>query len=224
MNFFHVLLTNSRIETLLKTGQTKLLKYFIEHPHDNIEDYWQSIRICLRNGYKVHDATIWRDYIDALKYLGKDIRNMKYVCPQNLYYEHDKACKKVIEKELEKEIRENTPKFLSKEQCYLLSKGRFFGLSFSDGLIRVKVIESVKEMILEGKAMHHCVGNYYTREDSLILSATINGKRIETVEVSLSQMKVLQCRGVCNSNTEYHDRIISLVENNAELIRKRMSA
>ncbi len=224
LNFFHVLLTNSRIETLLKTGQTKLLKYFIEHPHDNIEDYWQSIRICLRNGYKVHDATIWRDYIDALKYLGKDIRNMKYVCPQNLYHEHDKACKKVIEKELEKEIRENTPKFLSKEQCYLLSKGRFFGLSFSDGLIRVKVIESVKEMILEGKAMHHCVGNYYTREDSLILSATINGKRIETVEVSLSQMKVLQCRGVCNSNTEYHDRIISLVENNAELIRKRMSA
>lgn len=224
LNFFHVLLTNSRIETLLKTGQTKLLKYFIEHPHDNIEDYWQSIRICLRNRYKVHDATIWRDYIDALKYLGKDIRNMKYVCPQNLYHEHDKACKKVIEKELEKEIRENTPKFLSKEQCYLLSKGRFFGLSFSDGLIRVKVIESVKEMILEGKAMHHCVGNYYTREDSLILSATINGKRIETVEVSLSQMKVLQCRGVCNSNTEYHDRIISLVESNAELIRKRMSA
>ena len=79
-------------------------------------------------------------------------------------------------------------------------------------------------MILEGKAMHHCVGNYYTREDSLILSATINGKRIETVEVSLSQMKVLQCRGVCNSNTEYHDRIIRLVEDNAGLIRQRMNA
>ena len=75
---------------------------------------------------------------------------MKYVCPQNLYHEHDKACKKVIEKELEKEIRENTPKFLSKEQCYLLSKGRFFGLSFSEGLIRVKVIESVKEMTHPG--------------------------------------------------------------------------
>lgn len=218
-----MLLTNSRIETLLKTGQTKLLKYFIEHPHDNIEDYWQSIRICLRNRYKVHDATIWRDYIDALKYLGKDIRNMKYVCPQNLYHEHDKACKKVIEKELEKEIRENTPKFLSKEQCYLLSKE-----DFSDFLFRrsytCQGYRKCQRDDFGRKAMHHCVGNYYTREDSLILSATINGKRIETVEVSLSQMKVLQCRGVCNSNTEYHDRIISLVESNAELIRKRMSA
>ena len=47
---------------------------------------------------------------------------------------------------------------------------------------------------------------------------------IETVEVSLTTFKVVQSRGVCNSNTEYHDRIISLVESNAELIRKRMSA
>ena len=70
---------------------------------------------------------------------------------------------------------------LSKEHCYLLSKGRFFGLSFSDGVICVKVIESVKDMILEGRAMHHCVGRYHTKKDSLILSATINGKRIETV-------------------------------------------
>ena len=97
-------------------------------------------------------------------------------------------------------------------------------MSFSDGVICVKVIESVKDMILEGRAMHHCVGGYHTKKDSLILSATINGKRIETVEVSLSQMKVVQCRGVCNSNTKYHDRIIKLVEDNAEQIRQRMSA
>ena len=35
-------------------------------------------------------------------------------------------------------------------------------------------------------------------------------------------LKVVQSRGVCNSNTEYHDRIIKLVEDNAEQIRKRM--
>jgi DNA-directed RNA polymerase subunit RPC12/RpoP len=222
LNFFHALLTDNRMETLLKTGQTKLLRHFMERPKENVEDYWQSIRICNRNGYKVHDAVTWCDYIDALKYLGKDVRNMKYVCPQNLSREHDKACRKVVERELEKEMNGNTPKFLSKEHCYLLNKGRFFGLSFSDGVICVKVIESVRDMILEGRAMHHCVGGYHTKKDSLILSATINGKRIETVEVSLSQMKVVQCRGVCNSNTKYHDRIIKLVEDNAEQIRQRM--
>ena len=117
------LLTDNRMETLLKTGQTKLLRHFMEHPQEEVEDYWQSIRICNRNGYKVYDAVTWCDYIDALKYLGKDVRNMKYVCPQNLSREHDKACRKVVEKELEKEMNGNTPKFLSKEHCYLLSKG-----------------------------------------------------------------------------------------------------
>ena len=70
--------------------------------------------------------------------------------------------------------------------------------------------------------MENCGNDYYNREDSLIFSATIDGKRIETVEVSLTTLKVVQSRGVCNSNTEYHDRIINLVENNAELIRQRM--
>ena len=50
-------------------------------------------------------------------------------------------------------------------------------------------------MEAEGKAMHHCVGGYHRRKDSLILSATIDGKRIETIEVSLTTLKVVQSRG-----------------------------
>mgnify|MGYP000296788918 FL=1 len=51
--------------------------------------------------------------------------------------------------------------------------------------------------------MHHCVftNEYYLKADSLILSATIDGKRIETIEVSLKRMEVVQSRGVCNKNT-----------------------
>ena len=79
-------------------------------------------------------------------------------------------------------------------------------------------------MIEEGRVMHHCVGSYHNRENSLILSATIDGKRIETIEVSLKTFDVVQSRGVCNSNTEYHDRIISLVNDNIHLIRQRMKA
>ncbi|KAB4823808.1 PcfJ-like protein, partial [Bacteroides thetaiotaomicron] len=54
--------------------------------------------------------------------------------------------------------------------------------------------------------------------------ARINDKRIETVELSLENFKVLQSRGLCNQNTEYHDRIIQLGQKNAREIRKRMSA
>ena len=75
---------------------------------------------------------------------------------------------------------------------------------------------------MEGRLMHHCVGGYHNRKDSLILSATIDGKRIETIEVSLATLKVVQSRGVCNENTEYHDRIVNLVNSNVNLIRQRM--
>ena len=71
---------------------------------------------------------------------------------------------------------------------------------------------------------HHCVGGYYSKADSLILSACIDGKRIETIEVSISQLKVIQSRGVCNNNTKHHDRIIQLVEQNISLIENRLAA
>ena len=57
---------------------------------------------------------------------------------------------------------------------------------------------------------------YYAKPDSIILSAhDLSGVRLETVEFSIMQGKVVQSRGVCNSNTEYHDRIIKLVNDNA---------
>ncbi|OJX64584.1 MAG: hypothetical protein BGO84_02835 [Dysgonomonas sp. 37-18] len=71
---------------------------------------------------------------------------------------------------------------------------------------------------------HHCVAGYHSKADSLILSACIDGKRIETIEVSISQLKVIQSRGVCNKNTKHHNKIIQLVEQNISLIENRLAA
>ncbi len=71
---------------------------------------------------------------------------------------------------------------------------------------------------------HHCVGSYHTKTDSLILSACIDGKKIETIEVSLTQLRVIQSRGVCNKNTKYHNRIVNLVNQNISLIEERLAA
>ena len=148
----------------------------------------------------------------------------KYVCPADLKAEHDKLVRKRnLQRERER-TEQQRQKAIEDEKNYLKAKGIFFGLVFSDSLICIKVIESVKEMEEEGRMMHHCVGGYHNKTNSLILSATIDGKRIETIEVSLKTLKVVQSRGVCNSNTEYHDRIIRLVEDNTELIRQRMNA
>ena len=117
-------------------------------------------------------------------------------------------------------------KALEDEAYFNELKSRFFGIQFSDGLIQVRVLESAEEVMQEGDALHHCVftNEYHLRPDTLILSACIGNKRLETVELSLSRLKVLQCRGACNQNTEYHDRIIKLVMKNVPQIQKRLVA
>jgi hypothetical protein len=220
LDLFRTLLTDSRAETLMKTGYTKLLKRIMDSGWKNIDKYWQSVRICIRNGYKINDATLWCDYIDNLRFFGKDLYNAKYVCPTDLKAEHDRYMLKKAKADAQAELE----KQLEKEAEFRAIKAKFFGLIFSDGRISVRVLESVQEIVAEGQAMHHCVGSYSTKEDSLILSATIDGKRIETVEVSISKLKVIQCRGLCNKNSEHHNQILSLVNNNMPLIEQRLAA
>lgn len=221
---FGYVVKNNRAETLLKTGQTGLLKLFINDTSKSIDKYWASIRICIRNNYKVTKAAEWCDYIDALDFLGKDIHNAKYVCPKNLDKEHDRILRKALGISEIKEMENRTPEFLAKEFRYKMSKHMFFGLVITDEELTIKVIDSVTAMILEGEAMHHCVGKYYDKEKSLIFSATINDKRIETVEVNLDTLRVVQSHGVCNKNTPYHTRIVNLVNANSKLIKERMTA
>jgi hypothetical protein len=224
-DMFHTLLSNSRAETLLKAGQSGLLKFFVNSGFNRIDNYWASIRICIRNGYKVDDASLWCDYVDLLCFFGKDIHNAKYICPADLKAEHDRYVQKKREWQ-ERERREQArKKAMESETIFKEAKSKFFGIRFTDGLIAVRVLESVEEIMQEGETIHHCVfaSEYHLKSDSLILSACIEGKRIETVELSLSKWQVVQSRGTCNKTTEYHDRIIELVRKNISRFRKTAS-
>lgn len=220
LDLFRTLLSDSRAETLIKAGYTKLLERIMNTGWKNIDNYWQSIKIAIRNKYRITNAILWCDYIDMLRLFGKDLHNAKYVCPTNLKAEHDRYVIKRAKADALAEIE----KQLEKEAEYREAKARFFGLVFSDGTISIHVLESVAEIIEEGQAMHHCVAGYHSKADSLILSACIDGKRIETIEVSISQLKVIQSRGVCNKNTKHHNQIIQLVEQNISLIENRLAA
>ena len=129
-------------------------------------------------------------------------------------------------KQTEQSIKEKIAQALQDEQKFKELKSRYFGIRFTDGLICVRVLESVEEHLQEGEHMHHCVfrNAYYLKKNSLILSATIDGKRIETIELALDTLEVVQSRGVQNKLTEYHDRIIDLVNKNAYLIGNRRQA
>lgn len=219
------LLSDSRAETLMKAGQYPMLHHYLTSRFD-MERYWASVKICIRNGYTIADGSMWRDTIDLLRLFGKDTNSPKYVCPSDLKAEHDrlmhKRNKEIERKKLEERIRQAK----KHEKAYRKLKGIFFGIAFTDGTLQVRVLESVAEFAAEGTELHHCVfsNSYFLEKNSLILSATIDGKRIETVEVSLKTLEVVQSRGLHNSNTEYHDRIVNLVNSNVNLIRQRMEA
>ena len=233
------LLTNSKAETLMKAQQYSMLKYYLKSSF-NINDYWSSIKICIRNGYTITDASMWRDYIDLLRYFGKDTNNPKYVCPTDLKAEHDiwvAKKNKIMEKEREQQRirmaqrrieaeRQKAERLERAKTEYALKKANFLDLNITDGFIFISVLQNVEDFYEEGKAMHHCVysNEYYNRDNSLILSARIDGKRVETIEVNLENLSIIQSRGACNQDTEYHDRIVSLVNKNMKLIRKRMAA
>ena len=203
-----------------------MLRYFIRYSAKDINPYWNSIRICMRNGYIIKDGSIWCDYIDQLNFFGKDTNSPKYACPDNLHKQHDLYMKKKKAYIERQQLEEKRQKARENEAKFKELKAKLFGIAFTDGTIQVRVLDSVNEFMEEGKTMHHCVFDsaYYLKKDSLILSATIDGKRIETIEISLKTLKVIQSRGVCNKNTEYHDQIINLVNKNKRLIRKRMAA
>lgn len=211
-------------ETLLKAKQYSLLDYAYRNS-GQVSRYWNSIKIGLRNKYKIIDVKIWFDYLDLLRHFGKDLRNAHYMYPKNLNREHDRLVKKKRRAQDKLDAEKKRKKMLEDTRIFNELKSVFFGISFSDGKIDVRVLETVEEVMNEGDKLHHCVftNGYYKREDSLILSATVNGKNTETVEVSLKQLKVIQCRGLQNKNTAYHDRIISLVNKNMHLIQERIN-
>ena len=163
------------------------------------------------------------DYIGLLIHFGKDIHNAKYVCPADLKGEHDRYLEKKRTAGKKERIKEKRAKALPRKNASEL-KSKFFGIQFTDGLIQVKVLESVETHLVEGEIMHHCVFScgYHLKAESLILSATIEGKRIETVEINPKTLEVVQSRGVCNQNTEYHDHLAC--EQNRNLISSRLVA
>ena len=218
------LLTDSRAETLFKGGRTADLRHFLINPH-GIDQYWAAYKITLRKHYLITDIALWCDYVDMLRRLGKDTHNALYVCPEDLQVAHDEVHRKLRARQEREQEEHKRQKALEDEARFQKLKAPFFGITFTDGTIQIRVLESVQEYIEEGQALHHCVftNEYHLKEKSLILSARIEGKRVETIEVSLETMQVIQCRGLMNQNTEYHERIIELVHQNMKQIQSRVA-
>lgn len=219
VELMQALLNNSDIEMLAKTGQHNILQYWVQNgwhvSRDRENDYFDSIKIANRNRYIVQDASMWYDLLDALRYLGLDTHNAHYVCPADLTKAHDTYIRRMQRQKAKEEREQRRKENVKNEAEYKRKKGKFLGICFGNENMTVKVLQSVEAFHEEGEAMHHCVAGYFNKE-SLVLSARDKeNRRIATVELSLRNFKVLQCRAACNKKPERYDEIVSLIESHA---------
>lgn len=208
---------DGRIETILKMENYNHADYFSCHI-SKLKSCWNSYKVAMRHNYHIDDVEKWCRYINTLTELGLDTHNPHYVCPKDFNKSYTLVEKRfVLKKELE-DRRLKLAQLEADETEYASSKSKYFDIVISDDDIRINVLDSVKAHYEEGVAMHHCVfdNKYYRKPESLILSAKDkDGNRLETIELSLIDFRVSQSRGVCNKNTNYHERIIDVVNRNS---------
>lgn len=218
-------------ETIIKL-RPKLAEYMIYNERTTKADI-NAVRIAIRHNYDIINPSRYFDLIRMLANLKCDLNNPHFVCPEDFEHTHQWAVEaSMSEDERRRREAERTRQIQDMQKKekqnadYINRCNRFFGVEITDGTISCHVLRSVADFFEEGTAMHHCVyaNRYYEKQNSLILSARIDNKRIETVEVDLQQMKVVQCYGACDKFTLYHDRIVSLVNNNMNMIKQCLTS
>ena len=225
VTMFQELLTNPKAETLMKANDIELLRYLCARPayKSDIDKYWNTIKIAKRNGYEFKDVRMWFDYIKMLERMGKDLNSPSLIAPQDLKTAHDEYVEKVNRQRVKEQKEANRKKAEADQVKFEELKGRYIGLSMTDGTIRLHTLDSVAEYYDEGTKQHICVGSsgYYLKEDTLVFTATMGGRTIATVEISLKDFSIIQCRAFANGVCEYTEQIAGIINDNKEMIAER---
>jgi len=220
---FTLLLSNSKAETILKSNQIELFNYMGGYNGFNIiEKHWSSIKICMKNNYIISNCSDYFDYLDLLKEFGKDLTSVKYVCPVDLEKEHDKYVQKKRKTRAKQKLEELKEEIKNLQKRYKKEKKPFFNVMFQKEEIKILFMNNVKDFLKDGEIFKHCIfeNEYFKKKDSLMFCAYVNGKKTETVEVSISKLQVLQARGNENKHSIYHNQIIDLMNENIPQIKK----
>lgn len=215
------LLTRSEVETMVKAKQYALATFFCNYA--DLGKYWPAIKIAIRRGYKIKDPLLWRDYINDLIRLGKDIHNSVYACPTNLVKAHSQTSATLAKRariEREKLQRaEDAKNNLEYQERW----ANLLSLRLQLGNIRARLLSSVEEFYEEGKAMRHCVytNHYYRNVDSVVFTVrSVDDLRLATVEYDIVRGRVLQCRGESNTKPARYDDILAMFAANSSKINK----
>lgn len=216
---FSNLINNPIAETLIKAKEYNLLKYYCAEPR-YINRFWNSIKICIRNGYKIKNTSDWFDMLILLEFFGKDLSNPKYICPSNLHKAHQHWVEKKRIWQKKKTDRERLEKIQEAQIEYEQTHGKYFGLQFKEKDITIKFLKTIQEFAEAGDILKHCIfeNEYYEKEHSLCFAAYYKNQLVETIEFNINRIRVEQSRGLNNKRSNYNSQIVQLIESNTDSI------
>lgn len=212
----------------MKANEIWLLRYLCMSPvyKNDIDIYWNTIKAAMRNGYKMNDPQMWIDYIKMLERFGKDIKSPKHICPANLKEAHDEYVEKVNRQRRKEQREKERQQAIEDKAKFEELKSRYFGLAMTDGEIEIHSIDSIDDYYEIGERNRICCGSakYFLKENTLTLTASIGGKQIATIEISLEDYQIIQCRAFANKVCAYTEQIAGIINANKKIIAERKRA
>lgn len=225
VTLFQQLLSNPKAETLMKSNDIELLRYLC-HNSEEVDKYWNTIKIAKRNGYKVTDTKTWFDYIKMLERMGRDLYSPSLIAPKDLKHAHDEYVEKVNRQRRKEQREKERQQAIEDKAKFEELKSRYFGMKMTDGEIEIHSIDSVDDYYEIGERNHICCGSakYFLKESTLTLTAYIGNKQIATIEISLDDFHIIQCRAFANGICEYTKQIADIIKSNKKMIAERKRA
>lgn len=209
------MLRNPKCEILAKHKAWELWTYACR---SKLQSYqWDAIRIALRHKHKIGDISLWLDYIDELFDNGKDTHNPYYIFSKEGLKKHIQGVNEA--KGVQFSLNAEAKRWNQELRARL---GKAVRLKITKGDITIAPLKSVQEFHKEGEELHHCVyrNKYYRKQGIVILGAKVKGARTETLEISTTDWKILQCRGEHNQPSKWHNEIMELYESSKSKLIK----
>lgn len=175
-----------------------------------------------------HILSQWQDYLDMCRKLGKKTDDEMVYRPRELKRRHDKAAAAIAEREAEITADEYSRRFPGAEEAMREVREKF---EYTGEEYMVIVPQRAVDIVLEGRALHHCAGatdRYFNRMEDhetyicFLRKTAEPDKPFYTIEVEPGGT-IRQHRGYFDEEPEI-EKIRPFLREWQKEIRKRMTA
>jgi hypothetical protein len=140
---------------------------------------------------KYQVLTTWRDYIADCITLGMDLKEEQVLFPRNLYTAHQNTITQIKVKDDEA--------LTKKIKARMKELGKY---RFTCHDLTIRAARDTKELIAEGKSLHHCVGTYAARyakgETDILVIRKVSEPDKPYYTVEIRKGEIVQARGKNN--------------------------